>query len=406
MPHQSPLALYLHWPFCLSKCPYCDFNSREAATPPDQSLWRESYARELAHYAPQTQGRPITSIFFGGGTPSLMDPQTVEHILQTIAKHWSLASDCEITLEANPTSSESRKFAAFRAAGINRLSLGVQSLRDDALKFLGRTHDANAARAALDLAATHFPRFTFDLIYARADQTLKEWETELREALTFNARHMSLYQLTIEPNTAFAKETKPLQAPDDLAATMYELTQDIMTAANLPAYEISNHAASSPLPLREGLGEGCNNSGEAFNISSEASRHNLTYWHYDDYLGIGPGAHGRIHLNTVRTATENHRAPNLWLRDVKEHGHGQSLVTPLDDTTAQREALMMGLRLTTGIDKTAWQKKFTTPPESVLPTPRLTRLIQENLLISTPQTLRATPTGLQRLNALLTYLLT
>ena len=326
----------------------------------------------------------MRSVFFGGGTPSLMEARTVEHVLQTITRFWPLAADVEITLEANPTSSEAEKFAAFRAAGVNRLSLGVQSFRDDALKFLGRAHDVAEARRAIALAARHFPRFSFDLIYARHGQTPKAWESELREALSFGARHMSLYQLTIESGTAFYALAKkePLQAPDDTAATMYEMTQELMENAGLPAYEISNHAAPH-----------------------EASRHNLTYWHYDDYVGIGPGAHGRCVWGGTRFALENHRAPETWLEQVAKRGQGQSLATPLDNATAQREALMMGLRLKEGLNAAAWHEKFGTPLAAILSSERLERLRREKLILLDNTGLHATPEGLQRLNGLLSYLL-
>jgi oxygen-independent coproporphyrinogen-3 oxidase len=379
-----PLVLYIHWPYCASKCPYCDFNSR-AAKDIDHEAWAGAYAREIEYYARLLPERRIASIYFGGGTPSLMAAETVESVLQNIQAHWPLTDDVEITLEANPSSAEAGKFAAFRAAGVNRLSLGVQSLRDDALKFLGRAHDAESARRALEQAAKIFPRFSFDLIYARAGQNPSDWAAELREALRFAPRHLSVYQLTIEPGTRFhamAEKGASLTAPEDNAAVMYEMTQEILGSNGLPAYEISNHAAPG-----------------------EASRHNLAYWHYADYIGIGPGAHGRLVKGGVRYATENHREPDEWLRQVAEQGHGQRVFETLDTATAQREALMMGLRLTAGIDSAAWQAKFGILVTDFLLPEKLKRLCDEGLLIADAANFRATAHGLQRLNAVLGYLM-
>jgi oxygen-independent coproporphyrinogen-3 oxidase len=381
------LAVYIHWPFCQSKCPYCDFNSHVASAI-DHATWRAAYRQEIAHYAALLPARRVHSIFFGGGTPSLMEPETAEVIVQAVARHWSLAGDIEITLEANPGSAEAGKFAGFRKAGVNRLSLGVQSLDDGALKFLGRAHTANEARRAIDLAARHFSRFSFDLIYARKDQTTTAWEAELREALKLAAGHLSLYQLTIEPGTQFHtldRRGEKLTAPEDDAAAMFELTQEIMTETGLPAYEVSNHAKPG---------------GE--------SRHNLAYWHYDDYIGIGPGAHGRSMLGDRRWATENHRAPDVWLAQVKEQNQGLRVYEPVNDHTARREALMMGLRLTSGIDLRAWEGKFGVPlmgsDEGTLSADKIARLVREDYLAHDAYRLRATRAGLQRLNAVLGYL--
>ena len=325
------LAIYVHWPFCVSKCPYCDFNSHVGDTQ-DQEKWRRAYQRELEHCAALLSDRRVTSVFFGGGTPSLMEARTVESVLQNIARLWRVDAAVEITLEANPSSAESAKFADFRAAGVNRLSLGVQSLDAEALKFLGRAHDADEAKHAIALAARHFPRFSFDLIYARQGQTLDQWRQELGEALVLAGDHLSLYQLTIEPHTVFHTRTRrgeTLTAPDDTSAPMFEMTQEIMEAAGLPAYEISNHA-------RKG----------------QESRHNLTYWHYEDYIGIGPGAHGRVGIGgDACRSTENHRAPDIWLQAVAAHGHGLKISEVITPDTAMREALMMGLRLTEGIER-------------------------------------------------------
>ena len=381
----ATLAIYIHWPYCQSKCPYCDFNSFVASSI-DHAAWRSAYRQELQFYAELFPDRRVTSVFFGGGTPSLMDASTVDDVLQVIQKLWTLDPDAEITLEANPTSAEADKFRAFRMAGVNRLSLGVQSLHDDALKFLGRAHDASQARSAIDLAKLNFPRFSFDLIYARHDQTPGAWEKELRDALQLAGDHLSLYQLTIEPSTHFytlAQRGEALTAPDDSAAAMYELTQSIMIEAGLPAYEISNHA-------RVG----------------QAGRHNLTYWHYDDYIGIGPGAHGRYRTGDHRHAVDNHRAPDVWLKNVADHRHGQRQNDILDQDTAQREALMMGLRLTEGISHKLWTDKFNQALPDFVGQSRIQRLTDEGYLINNADTFQATMAGLQRLNAVLGYLLT
>lgn len=391
-------AVYIHWPFCQSKCPYCDFNSHVAASI-DHAAWREAYAREIDFYADQLPDRTITSIFFGGGTPSLMEAKTVETVLQHIERRWRFDPDIEITLEANPTSVEVQKFIDFRRAGINRLSLGVQSLRDEDLKFLGRAHDADQAQRAIALARQHFPRFSFDLIYARRNQTPASWEQELREALKLADGHLSLYQLTIEPNTQFHtlfQRGENLTAADDHASVMYELTQDILAEAGLPAYEISNHAKTG-----------------------QESRHNLTYWHYEDYIGVGPGAHGRVrgqgleargwgkeaHTRSNRFATMNHRSPEVWMKAVHEKSHGLKTFEPIDNLTAQREALMMGLRLKKGIAFDDWQKKFGSRLLDFIPTDKRDRLEKEGYLTTTGENISATSAGLQRLNAVLDYVL-
>ncbi|HEU0118586.1 MAG TPA: radical SAM family heme chaperone HemW, partial [Alphaproteobacteria bacterium] len=360
------------------------FNSHVAGTV-NHDAWREAYTRAFKHYAQLLPGRQIASIFFGGGTPSLMETKTVESILQTIAQLWALDGSTEITLEANPTSVEAQKFKEFRAAGVNRLSLGVQSLRADALKFLGREHSADQAKAAIELAAQNFPHFSFDLIYARKDQTLTEWEKELREGLALAGDHLSLYQLTIEPNTQFytlANRGEKLTAPDEDAATMFELTQDIMAADGKPAYEISNHAKPG-----------------------EESRHNLTYWQYNDYIGIGPGAHGRYSVQGQRFATEDHKAPDVWLGKVREHDHGLKICDLISVDIAKREAFMMGLRLREGISHKNWLEKFGSPLSEFLRPEKIARLRSENYLTENTESLQATNAGLQRLNAVLGYLL-
>ncbi|MDD5587052.1 MAG: radical SAM family heme chaperone HemW [Alphaproteobacteria bacterium] len=379
----TSLAVYIHWPYCVSKCPYCDFNSRAMGTV-DHAVWARAYGRELEHYAQALPDRRIGSVYFGGGTPSLMEPRTVEAVLKKIAALWPLAEDIEITLEANPSSAETEKFKAFRAAGVHRLSLGVQSFRDDALRFLGRAHDADEAKRAIECAAEIFTRFSFDLIYGRNNQSPEIWAAELREALAFGPRHLSLYQLTIEEGTRFAALAKecPLVAPEDDVAAMDEMTHEILRPAGLTAYEISNYAAPG-----------------------EESRHNLTYWHYDDYIGIGPGAHGRYVSGNTRYATENSADPDDWMQRVSTIGHGRIVEATLDDVTAQEEALMMGLRLTEGIGLSSWQEKFGGSLFDFLPEAKVENLQEKGLLAREGKSLRATKDGLERLNGVLKYLL-
>ena len=325
---ENHIGLYFHWPFCKSKCPYCDFNTH-VHEQIDQTRWRDGYLRALDGYAQKLQGRVISSIFFGGGTPSLMDPGTTAAIIDKVRSLWPCVNDLEITLEANPTSVEADKFEAFRAAGVNRVSIGVQSLYDADLKFLGREHSADEARAAIALAERHFDRFSFDLIYARPDQTLESWRVELEEAITLARGHLSLYQLTIERNTPFHFDfvQKKFSVPEqDFAADFYDITQEVLGAASLPAYEVSNHAAPG-----------------------QESSHNLTYWHYGDYIGVGPGAHGRLTMNGVKYATREHQAPLKWLDLIEEQGSGAHAFVALSNSDKFTEALMMGLRLHEGI---------------------------------------------------------
>jgi putative oxygen-independent coproporphyrinogen III oxidase len=321
----APLALYVHWPFCVSKCPYCDFNSHVRHTV-DQIAWRAALLADLAHEAAQLPGRTLGSIFFGGGTPSLMPPETVAAIIDAAAGHWSPASDIEITLEANPSSVEAARFADIARAGVNRVSLGLQALDDAALAFLGRAHSVREGLAALEIAQAQFDRANFDLIYARPGQSVGEWEAELIRALAFGTGHLSLYQLTIEPGTRFATLVAQgtLAPPDpDHGADLYEATRALTGAAGLPAYEVSNHARAGA-----------------------ESRHNLTYWRMGDYAGIGPGAHGRRNgLATVR-----HKKPENWIGAGARNGHGLQTETPLDADERLTEALLMGLRLREGVD--------------------------------------------------------
>ncbi|HWC91867.1 MAG TPA: radical SAM family heme chaperone HemW, partial [Pseudolabrys sp.] len=297
-----PFAVYVHWPFCLSKCPYCDFNSHVRHGGVDEARFVRAYATEIAAAAARVPGRTVSSIFFGGGTPSLMQPASVAAILDAVAKHWRVAPDVEITLEANPTSVEAARFRGFRAAGVNRVSLGVQSLDDAALKELGRLHTAQEALDAVAIARANFERYSFDLIYARPRQSLESWAAELRRALAYAGDHLSMYQLTIEPDTPFFglhKAGKLVIPNEDLARDLYDLTQAICVKAGLPAYEISNHA-------RPG--------GEC--------RHNLFYWRGHDYAGIGPGAHGRLTIDGRRVATETEKRPESWLMRVEAAGSG------------------------------------------------------------------------------------
>jgi oxygen-independent coproporphyrinogen-3 oxidase len=327
------LALYIHWPFCVSKCPYCDFNSHVRETI-DQDAWRSALLQDLAHEAELLSGKRLTSIFFGGGTPSLMDPGTAAALIDAARRHWKADDSLEITLEANPSSVEAARFADLAAAGVNRVSLGLQSLDDEALRFLGRAHSAREGLAALEVAQRHFDRVSFDLIYALPGQSAEAWEAMLTRAIALGTGHLSLYQLTIEPGTRFAAlhaagKLQPLDT--EAAADLFEMTARMTEGAGIPAYEISNHA-------RPG----------------EESRHNLTYWRYGDYAGVGPGAHGRRHgLRTVR-----HRKPENFLAGMARNGHGMAEEAPLSPIEAADEALVMGLRLAKGIDPQAIAERF------------------------------------------------
>jgi oxygen-independent coproporphyrinogen-3 oxidase len=379
----SRLALYIHWPFCKSKCPYCDFNShvRDGI---DQARWQKAYLAEIDHWAEESAGASIATVFFGGGTPSLMDPATVAAILERVGARWSLAPDAEITLEANPNSVEVQRFRDLRRAGINRVSLGVQALDDDALKFLGRGHSVAEARAAVALAAEIFPRHSFDLIYARPGQDLASWRAELAEALPLAGDHLSLYQLTIEPGTAFATSFgrgDHVLPEDDNAGDMYEATQEILGAAGLPAYEISNHARP---------GQEC--------------RHNLVYWRGEDYVGIGPGAHGRLTSGPGHYATKQFKAPETWLDAVEKDGHGTEEILRLSRESRRDELAMMGLRLSEGLSRHRFLAETGASIEASFGK-RLPVLIEGGFLILDEHALRATPAGLQRLNAVLASLL-
>lgn len=372
----APLALYIHWPFCVSKCPYCDFNShvREHV---DQAAWRDALLADLAHEAAKMWGRRVSSIFFGGGTPSLMPPATVAALIEAADRHWGLAENCEITLEANPISVEVAKFAALAVAGVNRVSLGIQALDDATLAFLGRAHSAGEGERAIAVAQGCFDRVSFDLITARPDQTLAEWEAELARALAFGTGHLSLYQLTIEPGTRFETLYRKgeLVLPDeDLAADLFIATRAQMTAAGLPAYEVSNHA-------RRG----------------EESRHNLTYWRYGDYLGIGPGAHGR----RLGHATERHKKPENWLTAVSAQGHGLKAERALTPQGQATEALLMGLRLAEGVDIAALSRRLGLTEAAMVDAREVERLIALGLVERPGDRLIVTDAGMLLLDAIL-----
>ncbi|MGH7045225.1 MAG: radical SAM family heme chaperone HemW [Stellaceae bacterium] len=380
---ESQLAVYVHWPFCHSKCPYCDFNSHVRDSV-DGRRWTRALLAELDHQAEFLPGREVGSVFFGGGTPSLMAPETVAALLERVHRHWRVAADIEITLEANPNSAEAARFRAFAAAGVNRLSLGVQALDPAALRFLGRAHGRAEAIAALELAHDNFARFSFDLIYARPGQSLADWRRELGEALGLAGDHLSLYQLTIEPGTSFATLARRgalVPADEDTTVALFEMTQECLAARGLPAYEISNHARP---------GAEC--------------RHNLAYWRYRDYAGIGPGAHGRLSFGGVKHATHQHRLPERWLAAVETTGTGLDETTAIRRETAVEEMLMMGLRLVAGVTRADLEHLAGTSLEILLG-PGLARLIEGGFVTLDKERLSATDAGRQRLNAVLACLL-
>ena len=373
-------GLYLHWPFCASKCPYCDFNSHVAAQI-DESRWNRAFLAEIGRLANLTPGRVLNTVFFGGGTPSLMSPELVHSILDAVRAHWTLANDIEITLEANPGSVEAGRFRGYADAGVNRISMGVQALNDEDLRRLGRRHSVAEARGAFDVARNAFDRVSFDLIYARQGQTLADWGKELREALSMAVDHLSAYQLTIEDGTAFgaryaAGGLRDLPGDDD-AADMYLMTQDICAAHGMPGYEVSNHAQTG-----------------------SESRHNLIYWRYGDYAGIGPGAHGRLTRDGIRYATEAVRAPGAWLSQVESRGHGELAPEALGPIDAGTEFLLMGLRLAEGIDPL----RYAEISGRGLDPAKIARL-EEMGMLATGARIAATDKGRAVLNALLRELL-
>ena len=373
---EIPVALYVHWPFCVTKCPYCDFNSHVRETV-DQAQWQAGLLADLAFEAARLPGRRLASIFFGGGTPSLMPPTTVAAIIEAACQHWTPEPDLEITLEANPSSVEAGRFAGFASAGVNRLSLGVQALDDAALKLLGRPHDVAAALAALDVAQSTFKRVSFDLIYDRPGMTPESWHAELARALGFGTSHLSMYQLTIEPGTRFAAlhaRGQLLMPDEDTSADLFAITQAVTAAAGVPAYEISNHAS----------------------IGME-SRHNLTYWRYGDYAGIGPGAHGR----RAGVATLRRKKPEHWLAGVNAAGHGMESETPLTVAERTTEALVMGLRLAEGLDAARFATRTDTALANAVKPAAVARLVAQGLLISDACGIRLTAAGWPLANAVL-----
>jgi putative oxygen-independent coproporphyrinogen III oxidase len=371
-----PFAVYVHWPFCLSKCPYCDFNSHVRHGGVDEARFLRGYETEIAAAAARVPDRTVSSIFFGGGTPSLMQPSSVQAILDCIGRHWTISPDVEVTLEANPTSVEATRFRGFRSAGVNRVSLGVQALDDTALKELGRLHSAQEALDAVAVARSIFDRYSFDLIYARPQQTAAAWAAELNRAIAEAAEHLSLYQLTIEPDTPFFGLYKAgkLDIPDeDLARDLYDLTQTVCADAGLPAYEISNHARP---------GAEC--------------RHNLTYWRGHDYAGIGPGAHGRLTIDGRRIATETAKRPEAWLMRVEESGTGLTVSEKLTPGETADEYLLMGLRLAEGIDP----ERYSALSGRTLDSKRISILRKEGAVETTADgRLRVTQSGFPLLDA-------
>ena len=374
-------GLYIHWPFCQAKCPYCDFNSHVAASI-DQDRWKRAYLSEIRRIGAEVPGRALNTVFFGGGTPSLMDPDLVAAILGEIRATWPCANDLEVTLEANPTSVEAGRFRGYRQAGVNRLSMGIQALNDGDLRRLGRLHSVHEAIQAFDIARETFDRISFDLIYARQDQTLADWQAELREALSMAVDHLSLYQLTIEQGTAFgdryARGKLKGLPEEDCAGDMYFATQEICEAAGMPAYEVSNHAQNGA-----------------------ESRHNLIYWRYGDYAGIGPGAHGRLTIGGQRFATDTSLSPAGWLRQVEQTGAGEASRMAVGLTDQAGEYLMMGLRLAEGIDLPRYERLAGTP----LPAGKLEDLQEMGMVQQDGQVLRATREGRAVLNAVIRTLL-
>lgn len=381
-----PLAIYMHWPFCKAKCPYCDFNShvRESV---DAARWQDAMLRELDTMAAKIGTNwLVSSIFFGGGTPSLMLAETVAALIERTRHHWPHHANCEITLEANPTSSEAEKFKAFRNAGVNRVSLGVQSLRPEALKFLGREHSAKEAVQAVELAASIFPRYSLDLIYARPNQDPADWKQELKQALTLIRGHISLYQLTMEQGTAFYpryKRGEIILPPEDDAVTLYEITRELCARHELYDYEVSNYARTG-----------------------EESRHNLAYWQGDAYIGIGAGAHGRL-LTTEHewVATSTLKSPEKWLDSVEKNGHGLEQEETISKAERAEELILTGLRLKTGITKAAFTQACGFALEDVVNPQQLELLARQELLIHNELNLKLTPLGRLLLNSIADALL-
>lgn len=374
---EDAFGIYLHWPFCMAKCPYCDFNSHVRHQPVDQQRFAAAFNREMDTLRQRTGSQTVTSIFLGGGTPSLMEPETVASLLDGIARNWNVAENIEVTLEANPTSVEANRFRGYRAAGVNRVSLGVQALNDADLRRLGRLHSVDEAKVAISLAREIFPRLSFDLIYARPDQSVESWRDELRQAVDLAADHLSLYQLTIEEGTQFYNLWKAgkLVTPDpEHSAVLYQETQEITAELGLPAYEISNHA-----------------------VAGAESQHNLVYWRYGQYVGVGPGAHGRFVENGTRSVTITEKHPETWLERVERDGHGIIEEEYLNREQEGDEYLMMGLRLREGIDLERYERLAGRKVNEQ----RLLQLFEDKLLEPVnATTIRATPEGALLLNSL------
>lgn len=382
---KNTLSLYVHWPFCEAKCPYCDFNSH-VRDRVDQTAYREALLTELDYFSSKTKGQTLTSIFFGGGTPSLMPPEIPAEIIKRAKDLWNWDANVEITLEANPGSSEAKKFEAFEQAGVNRLSLGVQSFYDDALKFLGRVHNVGEARAAIKMAGDTFPRFSFDLIYARPDQTEAAWQEELEEALTLATTHLSLYQLTLEKDTAFfraAKRGKLVLPDDDIGADLFELTGELMEKAGLPRYEISNYA-------KPGF----------------ESRHNLNYWQGGAYAGIGPGAHSRLFTDNNWHAAATTKMPEDWLKAVQEKGHGIEERSEVPNTERATEIIMTAFRLKEGLDKETLRGLTEIDFEGLVKDPALQAMIEGGFLFDDPKKVGLTSKGSLLLDSVLGEILT
>ncbi len=378
----SSFGVYVHWPFCVSKCPYCDFNShvRESI---EEDRWQKALLQDLQSFKKHNQ-KKVTSIFFGGGTPSLMAPKTVEKIIQEVDLLWGLDEHAEITLEANPNSAEATKFKDLAAAGINRVSLGIQALNQKDLTFLGRKHSLSESYQALEWAAQYFDRFSFDLIYARPTQTLSEWEKELEEALKLAKGHLSLYQLTIEEGTPFylSYHRGDFKMPtDEESAIFYEYTNQKMAEQNFEAYEISNYA-----------------------VPGQESRHNLTYWRYEDYIGVGPGAHSRVPVEGVKCAVRRHRSPELWMKQVEETGNGTHEVKLLSEKDKIAEFLMMGLRLKEGISRADFESETGHHILNVISPKKWQALKEEGLLYIDDKKFGLTPEGRQKLNSVLGFI--
>jgi oxygen-independent coproporphyrinogen-3 oxidase len=371
------LGIYLHYPFCAKKCPYCDYNTHVRASV-DDAAWRAAYLAEIRHYAALIPDYTVASIFFGGGTPSLVPPETIAALIEAIHEAWPVTDDLEITLEANPTSSEAGRFQGYKNAGVNRVSLGVQALDDAALGFLGRTHSAAEGLRAMELAAQHFDRWSFDLMYGRPGHTVEAWEKELESALSCGAQHVALYQLTIEDNTAFARAHArgDFVLPDDeTCLALFDATESIAAGHGLHHYEVSSFA-----------------------VKGQECRHNLGYWQHRDYLGIGAGAHGRITLYGQRHAVDTIKQPEAWLSAVLRQGHGRASLTPLSRQEQVEEAVLLGLRLESGLDAAQWRQRFGTENSENVSKSGLLEAIARGLLIQDARGIRTTPQGLRVLN--------